>query len=166
VRVGRAAARAGIPAEAGLRGGPASAAALRCATPASATLAAPITGGTVMSDIVEWVLEMDVREGQADKVQPLIDEMVRATQADEPGALHYEYYGSDDGTKVTVVERYADSAAVMTHLGNFGAKFAERFLAAFAPTRFTVFGPASAEVRAALAGFGAQHMALRSGFHR
>ena len=119
-----------------------------------------------MSDVIEWVLEMRVQDGQADNVQPLIDEMVAATQADEPGALHYEYYMTPDRSICTVLERYADNAAVMTHLGNFGAKFAERFMAAFAPERLVVYGPANAEVREALAGLGATYQDRVSGFHR
>lgn len=119
-----------------------------------------------MSDIIEWVLEMRVQDGQADMVQPLLDEMVAATQADEPGALHYEYYMPEDRSTCTVLERYADNDAVMLHLGNFGAKFADRFLTAFTPERFTVFGPANETVRAALAGFGATHQKMVSGFHR
>lgn len=35
---------------------------------------------------------MDVQPGQSDNVQPLIEEMLTATKADEPGALHYEYF--------------------------------------------------------------------------
>ena len=78
---------------------------------------------------------MRVQEGQADNVQPLLDEMVAATKSDEQGALHYEYYMNEDRSTCTVLERYADNAAVMVHLGNFGAKFANRFLAVFAPER-------------------------------
>lgn len=119
-----------------------------------------------MSDIIEWVLEMRVQDGQGENVQPLLDEMVAATQADEPGALHYEYYMPEDRSTCTVLERYADNAAVMAHLGNFGAKFADRFLTAFAPERFTVYGPANDEVRAVLAGFGATHQGMVAGFSR
>jgi quinol monooxygenase YgiN len=119
-----------------------------------------------MSDIIEWVLEMRVQDGQADHVQPLLDEMVKATRADEPGALHYEYYMPEDRSTCTVLERYADNAAVMAHLANFGEKFAPRFLAAFTPERFVVYGPASDEVRTALAGFGATHQQMVAGFHR
>jgi quinol monooxygenase YgiN len=119
-----------------------------------------------MSAIIEWVLEMSINPGQMPNVQPLLDEMVAATLADEPGALHYEYYMNADHTRCTVLERYADSAAVMTHLGNFGAKFAERFLAAFTPVRFAVYGPADGTVRAALADFGATHASMIAGFHR
>jgi len=119
-----------------------------------------------MSDIIEWVLEMRVQEGQADKVLPLLEEMVAATMADEPGALHYEFYMPDDRSTCTVLERYADNNAVMAHLGNFGAKFADRFLATFTPERFTVYGPANNDVRAALAGLGATHQGMVAGFNR
>ena len=36
---------------------------------------------------------------------------------------------SEAGQTCTVLERYADSAAAMVHMGNFGEKFAPRFLA-------------------------------------
>jgi quinol monooxygenase YgiN len=119
-----------------------------------------------MSDVIEWVLELRVQEGQGDKVRPLLEEMVAATERDEPGALTYEYYMPEEGGTCTVLERYADSAAAMTHLGNFGAHFADRFLACFAPERFTVYGPADAALREALAGFGATHQARVAGFSR
>lgn len=119
-----------------------------------------------MSKVIEWVLELDVQEGQGATVGPLLEEMVAATKADEPGALHYEYYANADKSKITVLERYADNAAAMVHLGNFGAKFAERFMAAFAPTRFTVYGPAEDDLRGALAGFGAVHLDHYKGFAR
>ena len=119
-----------------------------------------------MTKTITWVLEMEVQAGQGENVRPLLDEMVAATQADEPGALTYEYYHSADQKHVTVIERYADDAAAMVHLGNFGAKFAERFLAAFTPVRFMVYGPAETDLQGALAGFGAQHMGHLVGFAR
>lgn len=119
-----------------------------------------------MSEVIEWVLEMDIREGQADHVEPLVEEMSRATEADEPGAVHYEYYVSADRRRCTVIERYEDSAAAMVHIGNFGAKFAERFMKIFAPVRMTVYGPASEELRAATAGLGATFEERIVGFHR
>ncbi|MBI1169789.1 antibiotic biosynthesis monooxygenase [bacterium] len=119
-----------------------------------------------MSDIIEWVLEMQIQDGQADKVQPLVDEMVAATRASEPGALHYEYFLNADRTRCTVIERYADNAAVKQHLANFGTHFATRFFAAFAPLRFVIYGPADDEVRAALAGNGATFESRIAGFHR
>lgn len=92
--------------------------------------------------------------------------MSEATQADEPGATRYEWFIDPDGKTIHLYERFEDSAATMVHLGNFGAKFAERFLACVDPARMMVYGDPSAEVRDALAGFGAAHMTQFAGFAR
>lgn len=119
-----------------------------------------------MSDNIEWVLEMDIQEGHAEDVTPLVSEMVNATRAQEPGALVYEYYINTDKSRCTVIERYADNDAVMTHLDNFGAHFAERFFAVFAPVRFSVYGPANEEVRSTLGNMGATFDDRIVGFSR
>ncbi len=119
-----------------------------------------------MSDAVSWVLELNVKDGQLDAFKALAREMSKATQANEPGTSHYEWFAGDDGKTVHVYERYADSAATMVHLGTFGAKFAERFLACVDPARLMVYGDPSAEVRGALAGLGAAHMTQFDGFAR
>lgn len=119
-----------------------------------------------MSDNVHWVLELTIKDGALDGFKALMNEMVSATQANEPGTLNYEWFIDQAGQTCHLYERYADSAATMTHLGSFGAKFAERFLALAAPTRFVVYGNPNAEVRNALAGFGAVHMTQIAGFAR
>ena len=119
-----------------------------------------------MSDAVSWVLELAVKDGHLDAFKALAQEMSEATQAGEPGATHYEWFIDADGKTIHVFERYADSAATMIHLGNFGTKFAERVLASVDPQRLMVYGDPSAEVREALAGFGAAHMTQFAGFAR
>ena len=86
-----------------------------------------------MSETVSWVLEAKVKDGAFDDAKALMDEMSAATQADEPGALAYEWFASEDKTKICLYERYADSAATMVHLGNFGSKFADRMMALMEP---------------------------------
>jgi len=108
---------------------------------------------------------MSVRDGSLDDAKALAAEMVEATRS-EPGALTYEYFLSDDGASCHTYERYADSEAVMAHLGNFGANFADRFMACFEPTSFSVYGPASGEVREALDAFGAVYLGTLDGFSR
>jgi hypothetical protein len=65
---------------------------------------------------------------------------------------------------VHIYERYASSDAVMPHLQNFGAKFAARFLAAVDLTRFMLYGPPCAEVKAGLSSFGPTCLAPFGGF--
>ncbi|MEI4470992.1 putative quinol monooxygenase [Frigidibacter sp. MR17.24] len=119
-----------------------------------------------MGGIIEWVLEMRIRPGATGTYPALIAEMAEATQANEPGALVYEYFLTADGTGITVVERYVDSDAALVHLDTFGKRFAERFLAVFEPVRLTVYGPASEALRAALVPLGAAHLERVEGFSR
>jgi quinol monooxygenase YgiN len=119
-----------------------------------------------MSDVISWVLELNIKEGKFDAFETLMNEMIAATRSDEPGALAYEWFTSDDKTMCHIYERYADSTAVMAHLGNFGAKFAERFLDALEPTRLMVYGAPSDEARQALSGLNAVFMSQIGGFSR
>ena len=80
-----------------------------------------------------------------------------------PGTTHYEWFS--DGSTVHVYERYVDSAAVMAHLATF-ATFADRFMVLFAPTRFTVYGAPSDEVKEALAAFSPTYLPAVGGFSR
>ena len=47
-----------------------------------------------MSNTVSWVLQLKVKDGEYDTAKALMDEMSAATQADEPGALVYEWFVS------------------------------------------------------------------------
>lgn len=118
-----------------------------------------------MSDTLSWNLRLSVREGRLNDVRELMPEMVESTQG-EAGTLGYEWFLGGDGTVCHIHERYADSEAAMAHLGDFGAKFAERFLQCFEPTGLCVYGEPSDEARAALDGFGAVYLGTFGGFSR
>jgi len=119
-----------------------------------------------MTDNVYWLLEVTIKPGEFDNFKALMKEMVEATQANEPDTLNYEWTITEDSQSCHIYERYADSAATMTHLGSFGAKFAERFMAAAEPTRIVVYGAPNNEVKEALSGFGAVFMEPFGGFAR
>lgn len=100
-----------------------------------------------------WMLEMQVQEGREDDVRALMEEMVEATRANEPGTLNYEWSFSEDGRVCHLYERYADSEAAMIHGGTFAARFAGRFLEVLTPTRFVFYGTPDREVIEAAAPF-------------
>lgn len=108
---------------------------------------------------------MSVREGRLNDARNLMSEMVAATR-EEPGTQCYEWFLSADGKHCHTNERFADSGAVMDHLGNFGSRFADRFLACLEPTSLSVYGDPSADARAALNGFGAAYLGWFGGFSR
>ncbi|MEQ9422838.1 MAG: antibiotic biosynthesis monooxygenase [Cyclobacteriaceae bacterium] len=118
-----------------------------------------------MTDNVYWILELKIKDNQLDNFQKLMEDMVISTK-NEPGALKYEWWLTEDSTICHIYERYTNSETTMVHLANFGSKFAERFLACVDPIRFMVYGSASDQVKEALAGFGATHMKYFGGFAR
>jgi quinol monooxygenase YgiN len=94
-----------------------------------------------------------------------MEELVAGARA-EPGTLGYEWYLSEDGGTVHVYERYANSEATIAHNAAFAERFADRFVAAVEPTRFTVYGDPSPAAREILDGFGATYLAAWGGFSR
>ena len=119
-----------------------------------------------MNNEVFWLLELNIKSGEVGTLKALMKEMSDATQADEPGTLNYEWFINADGTTCHIYERYADSAATMIHLENFGAKFAERFMAILEPTRFMVYGNPDDAVKKALEDMGVEFVTPLGGFAR
>jgi len=119
-----------------------------------------------MNSNVYWLLELEIKAGRENDFRSLMAEMVSATQGNEPGTLNYEWSTSADGKLCHVYERYADSAATLTHLAAFGAKFASRFLQVLKPVRLVVYGSPNAAVKEGLAGFNPIFMQAVAGFSR
>ncbi len=119
-----------------------------------------------MSEAVSWLFTVNIKDGQLDAFKALVDEMSATVQANEPDTHIYEMFLSEDGKTCQVYERYANSAATLAHLGNFGEKFGEKFMATVDPAGVLVFGDSSKDVREALVPFGAVHYALIGGFAR
>jgi quinol monooxygenase YgiN len=115
---------------------------------------------------VTWLFELAVRDGRAADLQVLMAEMVAATQRDEPGALDYEWYLTDDGKRLHLLERYADAAAATTHLANFGARYMGRFFDVLAPERISLYGAADDAVRDALSQLRPEILRRADGFSR
>jgi quinol monooxygenase YgiN len=119
-----------------------------------------------MTNEVSWMLELSLQPGREKDFRALMNEMVEATRASEPGTLNYEWSLSADGATGHIYERYTDSAAVMIHAAAFGGKFAGRFLEILQPTRMVVYGTPSQEVKDALADFAPVYMQPVGGFSR
>ncbi len=119
-----------------------------------------------MSDVVGWVLDLELQAGKEEEFRQLMEEMVAATEANEPGALAYEWFLDESGKMCTIYERYSDSAAVMVHMTTFGEKYAQRFLSVLMPKQMVVFGSPNDEVRQALAALGPLYMSKAAGFSR
>ena len=119
-----------------------------------------------MSDNITWIFAAAIKEGELENFKALAAEMIAATEADEPGALNYEWFINDDASTCHILERYADSDAALVHLGNFGKKFAGNLMSMVKPKGMTVYGSPSDELSAALANLGATIMPTIGGFAR
>ena len=119
-----------------------------------------------MDNSVSWILELEIKDGEFENFQSLMQEMVDATKANEPNTLNYEWTISEDRKNCHIYERYVDSDATMIHLGSFGIKYGERFMDAVEVTRLVVYGNPNNEAKAVLEGVGAVFMLPFGGFAR
>lgn len=122
-------------------------------------------GDVESSKVVSWVVEVDVKPGELENFRALMGEMVENTKK-EPGTLAYEWFISDDGKSCHIYERYADSAATLTHLAGFGSKWAERFMGCVDIRRLVTYGSPSAELVPALKEIGSEFLGPFGGFAR
>jgi quinol monooxygenase YgiN len=106
---------------------------------------------------ISWRVELFIKPGQLESFRALTGEMVESARR-ELGVLSYQRFVSADGKTVHVYERYADSAAALTHLRVFAKKFAEPFQDMVERKCFVVFGHPTAELKAALDGYGAIYL--------
>ncbi len=135
---------------------------LLAATPAARAGAQP----AATSKQVYWLLSGQVAPERMDDFKSLVRKIVAATEANEPGALEYEYNVAADGTTVQIFERYTDSAAVVTHVTDLGKTFAKDLLALFKPTAMVVFGAPDDAARKAIAVFNPAYTMPLDGFVR
>ena len=94
----------------------------------------------------------------------LVAQIVSATRQ-EPGTLGYEYSVNADKSAVHIVERYR-TEALLSHLEETFAPFAQRFLELVTIKSLYVYGTTTPEIRAKLGDFGAVYMTPFDGFTR
>jgi quinol monooxygenase YgiN len=121
-----------------------------------------------MTQPISWVNELAVKHGKLDTFRELMEEMVSGAK-NQPGTLSYEWYISDDGSTVHVVETYADSAAVVAHHVSEGfalKNWAGRFMDCAEVTRVNAYGDPDASAREILDRLGASYHSAWGGFSR
>jgi len=121
-----------------------------------------------MTERISWVNELAVKDGKLETFRELMEEMVSGAK-NQPGTLSYEWYISDDGSTVHVVETYADSAAVVAHHVSEGfalKNWAARFMDCADVTRVNAYGDPNAAAREILNRLGAAYHKAWGGFSR
>ena len=119
-----------------------------------------------MNSQVFWTFGFAINEGQFEDFKILMEEMIAATEINEPGTICYEWTISNDNTQCHIHERYIDSYAAISHLKTFVDKYADRLMGLGKATHFIVYGNPNSEAKAMLDGFGAVYLSSIGGFHR
>jgi len=117
-----------------------------------------------MSTAVSWVFEAAIKPDGLDDYRALAREITADNEAAEPGQTTFEWFIDDHD--VHIYERYVDSAAAVAHVQRFVANFAGRFLSLCTPTRMSVYGEPSDELKEAIAGFNPRYLDPVAGHSR
>lgn len=117
-----------------------------------------------MNTAISWVFEAAVKPDGLDEYRALAQEISADNEAAEPGQEIFEWF--IDGHDVHIYERYADSAAALSHVQRFVENFAGRFLSLCTPTRMSVYGEPSDELKAAITGFNPRYLGTLAGHAR
>jgi quinol monooxygenase YgiN len=118
-----------------------------------------------MREDIYWVCVFKVKPSDFAAFKQVVSPLVAATKQ-EPGALAYEYNVSDDQSTIHIKEHYRDSSAVVAHVQQTFAKFADAFTKLATVSSFVVYGTPQADARKILDGFGAVYMTHFDGFTR
>jgi hypothetical protein len=89
---------------------------------------------------------------------------IRRQPGGKPGQQVFEWF--IDGQDIHIYERYQDSAAALAHVQRFVENFASRFLSLCTPTRMSVYGEPSDELKAAISGFNPSYLGPLAGYAR
>jgi len=117
-----------------------------------------------MSTAISWVFEAAIKPDGVDDYRALAQEISADNEATEPNQEIFEWFIDDHD--VHIYERYTDSAAAVSHVQRFVANYAERFLSLCTPTRMSVYGEPSNELKETIAGFNPRYLGTLAGHAR
>jgi quinol monooxygenase YgiN len=115
---------------------------------------------------VRFLVELTIHEGSQAAFEAIAREMVAGSEQ-ESGTLGYEWFVSNDRRRCRLIETYANSNAVLTHLkGPVVGQLVPKLLEQSKLDRFQVCGDPGPEAAAMLTGFGAEIFSNWWGFSR
>jgi quinol monooxygenase YgiN len=114
-----------------------------------------------------FLLDLNIIEGQSNKVDDLIQRLVSNVRATEPDTLVYNYYSNEDGSDIFLYEVYKNHAAAEFHVDQFlQSDFMPEFVAIFEIESFEVLGSTTDELREKMINFTDDHRSIMKGFKR
>lgn len=107
-----------------------------------------------MTNNIVLVVESQVTPGKLEGLRTLAGEVAAHCRATEVGMLRYDWFVSDDGSSIRVLEEYVDSDAIRFHTQNC-APFQPAMAECRTVQSLQIFGEPDAELRAVLTSRGA-----------
>ena len=100
------------------------------------------------SKAITFIIDLAVNADSNEDLTIFSQEITNNVLKTEDFCLEYGYYISEDGTSVTLYEKYIDSESAIKHGQNFmDGPFFDRFFNLFTLNKFIVTGPASDEFK-------------------
>jgi quinol monooxygenase YgiN len=114
-----------------------------------------------------FLLDLNIIEGQSNKVDDLINRLVSNVEATEPDTLVYNYYSNEDGSNIFLYEVYKNHDAAEFHVDQFmQSNFMPEFVATFEIESFEVLGTTTEQLRQKMIDFTDDHRLIMKGFKR
>ena len=114
-----------------------------------------------------FLLDLNIIEGQSNKVDNLINRLVSNVEATEPDTLVYNYYSNEDGSNIFLYEVYKNHAAAEFHVDQFmQSNFMPEFVATFEIESFEVLGTTTEQLRQKMIDFTDDHRLIMKGLKR
>jgi hypothetical protein len=101
------------------------------------------------SQKISFLIEMKINKGKKlDEIKPFLAELTSFMRNNEPEGYDYGYYISEDGKKVTLIEKYLTSEAAIKHADNFeGGPNMKPFLEMFTLESFIITGNSTDQLK-------------------
>ena len=101
------------------------------------------------SQKISFLIEMKINKGKKlDEIKPFLAGLTSFMRNNEPEGYDYGYYISEDGKKVTLIEKYLTSEAAIKHADNFeGDPNMKPFLEMFTLESFIITGNATDQLK-------------------
>ena len=101
------------------------------------------------SQKISFLIEMKINKGKKlDEIKPFLAGLTSFMRNNEPEGYDYGYYISEDGKKVTLIEKYLTSESAIKHVDNFeGGPNMKPFLEMFTFESFIITGNATDQLK-------------------
>lgn len=119
-----------------------------------------------MSAEISIIVKLKLAAPLTEKTRGILDKLTNHVESTEPGTLVYDWFLGEDQTTVCVLERYSDSAAIVTHSQAMSPEQREKMAKIGAIESMLVLGEPDEKLATMLSKAGATIMAPLTGFYR